>query len=74
MIFAQFVVRRISIQDTQISAAVSQKLMEDGKAQPVGRAPSPLPALVLLSTMKKTSIMDIIASQKAWLLRQERKS
>ena len=72
--FAQFVVRRMSIRDREISAAVSQKLMEDGKAQLVGRTPSPLPALVLLLTMKKTLVMDIIEAQKASLPSQERKS
>ena len=74
MMFAQFVVRRISIRDTEISVVVSPKLMENGETQPVGRAPSPLPALVLLLTVKKTSVMDIIESQKASLLSQKEKS
>jgi hypothetical protein len=72
--FAQFVVRRISIRDTEISVVTSPKLMENGKIQPVGRAPSPLPALVLLLPVKKTSAMGIIESQKASLLSQKEKA
>jgi hypothetical protein len=45
--------------------------MEDGQAQLVGRAPSPLLALVLLLTMKKTSVIE---SQNASLLSQKGKS
>jgi hypothetical protein len=50
--FAQFVVRRISIRDTDISVIVSPKLIENDKTQLVGRAPSPIPALVLLLMIK----------------------
>jgi hypothetical protein len=49
---AKFIVRRISIRDTEISAGVSQKLMEGGQAQLVGRSPTPFPALILLLRMK----------------------
>jgi len=52
-IFVPFVLRQISIQDTEISAAVSPESMENGKAKPVGRETTPSPALVLLLTMKK---------------------
>jgi hypothetical protein len=71
---AKFIVRRISIRDTEISAGVSQKLMEGGQAQLVGRSPTPFPALILLLRMKKTFGTDIMESQKASLLIQERKS
>ena len=42
ILFAQFVVRRVFIRDTEISAAVAEKLMEDGKAQPGGGGGDPV--------------------------------